>query len=402
LFRSVQNGDAVIRKSITDHPGSTSADQPTTKFRFKYPQRISMGECPPLFGNITVLVAVTDRSYETEHDALKNSICRHYRVAQETLECYLRSVNYNLLLVDLDSDKRVMKECKHDQVFFKKHCAASVYLEDTDWMLVLDADTGVVNPNHCIEEWIDPRVDLIFYERFLNWEIASGNYLCHVLNAQQVKNTPFARNFLRKWADWQYTQPSNWNGAITVFCRLAVHACTREYFQMHILQTVLPDAKQEIRNCDAIWHRGTDYDTYMAFVTCVKIYLGATRVWPGKIRILRRAHGWVRDGYLTAERWSDRDFMLHGWKLQKIGEAGWESPFTDVMNAEECGQNFDAWHWRNTSHVSDEKIKKMLSEFEYHAARNYPKVAKLIPYLNEPDIAECFPSCDDYSMSQLE
>ncbi|VDM50296.1 unnamed protein product [Toxocara canis] len=315
-----------------------------------------MGECPPLFGNITVLVAVTNRSYETEHDALKNSICRHYRVAQETLECYLRSVNYNLLLVDLDSDKRVMKECKHDQVFFKKHCAASVYLEDTDWMLVLDADTGVVNPNHCIEEWIDPRVDLIFYERFFNWEIASGNYLvsntcfcsfrslvareqsvtvidgtdvngigCHVLNAQQVKNTPFARNFLRKWADWQYTQPSNWNGAdngvlqfnlltgdhlsglsveqpflVAAFARrdfrrdkdsgdmlqadlLRAHLnscenqqfhCTREYFQMHILQTVLPDAKQEIRNCDSIWHRGTDYDTYMAFVTCVKIYLG--------------------------------------------------------------------------------------------------------------------------------
>ena len=76
------------------------------------------------------------------------------------------------------------------------------------------------------EEWIDSRVDLVFYERFFNWEIASGNYLVRfarlrligpgansMIDGLQAKNTEFARNFMKKWGDWEFIQPKNWNGA---------------------------------------------------------------------------------------------------------------------------------------------------------------------------------------------
>uniref|UniRef100_A0A7E4URF6 Nucleotid_trans domain-containing protein n=1 Tax=Panagrellus redivivus TaxID=6233 RepID=A0A7E4URF6_PANRE len=298
----------------------------------------------------------------------------HYRVAQQSLECYLKGTNYTFKLVDLDTDERVAKNCKHDQLFFKKHCAASVYLEDADWMLVLDADTGIVNPNHCIEEWIDDRVDLVFYERYFNWEIASGNYL--------VRNTPFARDFLRRWADWQYTQPSNWNGA------------DNGVLQMHLLTTVNPGATAEIKACDAIWHKGKDYDTYMAFVTCVKVMLGAQRLWPGKVRVYRRAHGWVRDGYLTSDGWSEHDFMLHGWKAQEIGQSGWSSPFTKLFNVSECGSNFVGWNWRSEKRVPVENIRNMLAAFEKSAANTFPKMAQVLPYFAQPDVGECYPHCD--------
>ncbi|KAE9554132.1 hypothetical protein FO519_002669 [Halicephalobus sp. NKZ332] len=329
-----------------------------------YPKRTNMGECPPLFGKVTVFVAVVESSYKT-----------HYHVAQESLNCYMKSVNYTFLLVDLDHDDRVNKNCKHDQLFFKKHCAASVYLPDTDWMLVLDADAGVVNPNHCIEEWIDDRVDLVFYERSFNWEIASGNYL--------VKNTPFARDFLRKWADWQYIQPSNWNGA------------DNGVLQIHILQTVLPEAKAEIKACDAIWHRGKDYDTYMNYVTCVKIMLGANRLFPKKLRIYRRAHGWVRDGYLTNDGWSENDFMLHGWKAQEIGASGWVSPYTKMFNITECGSGYSGWNWRSEKRLAVEEVRRQLANFEREAGKSFPAAARDLPHLVEPDIGECYPNCDD-------
>uniref|UniRef100_A0A914VKN3 Uncharacterized protein n=1 Tax=Plectus sambesii TaxID=2011161 RepID=A0A914VKN3_9BILA len=326
--------------------------------------RQAMGPCRPVHGKVTILVAVVTTSYE-----------RFYNVAQDSLRCYLKSTNYTFLLINLDTDKRVNEQCGHNQLFFKKHCAASVYLNDTDWLMVLDADAGVVNPNHCIEEWIDTRVDLIFYERFFNWEIASGNYI--------ARNTPFAKHFLKTWADWQYEQPKNFNGA------------DNGVLQIHILKAVLPSAVSEREACDRIWRRGDGYDTYMAYVTCVKVTLGATRLWPGKVRIYRRGHGWVRDGMLTADRWCQRDFMLHGWKHNRTGIAGWMSPFEKEFNIDECGIGEAGWHWRKDYRTSEENIKESLKNFERGAGINFPKVARVHPYLSEGDIGSCWPHCDD-------
>ncbi|VDM45168.1 unnamed protein product [Toxocara canis] len=272
--------------------------------------------------------------------AYSTELLRLYKVALSTVKCYAASTNYDLKIVDVFNDKRVAKSCIHKSIYFRKHCAVAAYLNETDWMMVMDADTGVVNPNHCIEEYIDERVNMVFYERFFNWEIMSGNYL----------------------------------GAF--------------------LETIYPRSTQEYKNCQAIWFQSKGYDTYMPFVACVRIYLGAVRLWPGKLRLLRRAHGMARDWYHTGDAWCEVDFMIHGWKANKIGENGWQSPFTAVPDPSKCGAHYDGWSWRPEKRVSVSTIREMLQQAERSSADAVPKKYMTIPFYSQPDIANCYPECE--------
>ncbi|KAK5981568.1 hypothetical protein GCK32_001691 [Trichostrongylus colubriformis] len=329
----------------------------------KYPKRHNMNECPPYFGNVTIFVG-----YTAEHK--QNGM---YDVAQRSLECYLKTVNYTLLAIDLDNDSRVNESCSlHKSIFYKKHCAVIQYLPETDWMLVLDADTGIVNPDHCIEEYIDDRVSVLLIDRFFNWEFAAGNYL--------VKNSPFAHHFLQSWVDYESKQDdTTWHGN------------DQGGLMLNVLGLLLPHAKHEYDVCEHYWKKATNYETYMKLVTCVRLALGSKRLWSGKIRIFNKAHGFVRDGWSTGQMWSPEDFMFHGWKKVKNQKG---HPFSEIIDPAKCGVGLHGWHWDQKKRKSAIELRSALQDAESFYRKIFPAEARIIPLLDAFNVSSCYPQCE--------
>ncbi|KAI6174104.1 hypothetical protein M3Y98_01153700 [Aphelenchoides besseyi] len=328
-----------------------------------------MGECPTIYGKVGVYVAVDNSSY---------NLTTRYTVAQKSLRCYLKSTNYSFFYINVDTDPRTLAECKQKEVVFRKHCAASVYLREVDWMLVLDADTGVVNPNHCIEEWIDDRVDMIFYERFYHYEIACGNYL--------VRNTQQVHDFLTTYADLGNVNYGQFD------------ASDNGRLLLHILRTVLPEATEEVGACEAIYREAKSFETYLKYVTCVKYTLGAVRVFPGVARIYRRGHSFVRDYQITNSYYGPNDFMMHGWKPSKVNvnDGGYEiSVFKKMPDLEKCGTGgLNGWYFNPRYAISTEDIKLQLAAYERQTQQWFPKEARYLPFLIKAETANCYPNCD--------
>lgn len=313
--------------------------------------------------NITVVMVVSD----------VNAAENEYKTALRSMRCYCKMHNYSFKLVQ-DVDYR--DACHQSDFMFRRHCIVAELLEETDWIVFLDADIAVVNPNIHLEDYIDPHYDLSFYDRFVNWEVAAGSYIIH--------NTPWAKSFLRDFANFETQLPNSFhgtdNGALHIFLQ----------------QKFYPQLSAESQVCRKIWEKAENYRDLFTFEACIRTVMGDVHEFD-RARILKKGTGWVRDIWLTDSKWSpERDFMLHGLKDSNevqlkqgfivntiFGNFNWRNPFSSTINLKKC-RSPDASTWKMDENliVSRKEIEKYLSEqFDEVEKRRWESLSAVAGYI---------------------
>uniref|UniRef100_A0A8R1U9K6 Nucleotide-diphospho-sugar transferase domain-containing protein n=1 Tax=Pristionchus pacificus TaxID=54126 RepID=A0A8R1U9K6_PRIPA len=233
----------------------------------------------------------------------KGSDMGNYKSALYSIEKYSALHGYQLLV---EFDTKYSNCSRHNDKFFRRHCHTHELmlnqLNESSYILFIDADVGVVNPNKLIDEFIQPEFDIYLYNRFYNWEYAA-QYI--------VKNNERGRNWVKMWAEMEFTLPKSFHGS------------DNGSLHMLMLNYLVPEIENgESRigqMCRSIWERSVNTYDLFTMQACTRMVIGERSEFPEHhVKIFQKGHGWARDIWLLKSRWSTDDFMLHSIKEQRL------------------------------------------------------------------------------------
>ncbi|KAK6057851.1 hypothetical protein COOONC_04593, partial [Cooperia oncophora] len=261
-----------------------------------------------------------------------NSNREQYQQAQDTVSCYATYHGYPFHFVVVKDNTTLGELCPQKDFMFQRHCVVAHMMSswEEEWLLFLDADMAVINPNHLIEEYIpsDPDIHIVFYNRIFNHEVMAGSYL--------TRNSNYSYNFLMHWSNYEFKLPHSFHGSDNG----AIHSAIVSY------EVPAQDAAR--KKCENFWLAAKDFNSLSIYEVCMQMILSLNQL--KHILILPKGtSSWARDGWLTNSAWCERDFILHGWQKRrkdKMRFARWHSPFVDAAwDLTLCGASDSYLNW---------------------------------------------------------
>ncbi|WKY08368.1 hypothetical protein Q1695_007691 [Nippostrongylus brasiliensis] len=292
-----------------------------------------------------VQISVSQRS-QIAIVTVMNSSSNLYKTALDSMKCYAYQNDYKFIMVNNTAYHKI---CPQRDFFFQRHCIVAHLLAESNysWILLVDTDIGVVNENRTIEEYIRDDADIIFYDRFFNFEVMAGSYL--------VKKSEYGIKFLRGWANFESRLPKVFSGSDNG----AIH--------MYLAEIASPKHRL-IPRCWKLWNDTVNFETLTRFTLCCREAM--KNDLPRKVFIYGKGKGWARDAWLSNSHWSPvNDFMFHALK-EKYRKEITEGQEEESTNGK--GWARDAWlsnsHWSPVNdfmfHALKEKYRKDISEGE--------------------------------------
>ncbi|GMR52589.1 hypothetical protein PMAYCL1PPCAC_22784 [Pristionchus mayeri] len=142
---------------------------------------------------VTIVVSVT-----------VGSTVDDYQTALDSVKCYSALHGYNL---SIEFDNKFHECAIHKDKFFRRHCHVHMLMKtkitEGAWVLFIDGDVGIVNPNRLIEDYIEEGYEIYLYDRFYNWEYAA-QYM--------VKNNKRGRAWVKEFASYEFKLPDSFHG----------------------------------------------------------------------------------------------------------------------------------------------------------------------------------------------
>lgn len=241
---------------------------------------------------------------------------------------------------------------------------------------MFDADVVGGLSSTRLDHWVEQEnmADIVFYERAVQTgEIMAGNYF--------VRNTPFARAFLRYWTAYDSKQPSGFSSADNG----AIHQVLVEAIGFDDA----PRCLEAYNNLTSGPSFDIMFQRYWVFVACTKYLLGPPRRWSveheelgkGVISILPMHHSWdeeepyVQPNFVNAAR-----PFCHGLKISNASGVLVNEAFLTI---DEHGCFVSAIHAKQgvMTRLTREQLGEIItSDFQYKANDRGPNYTSKLPF----------------------